>query len=254
MHHREIMAMMAEIAPVIRDYTAAAMAPLLKRIDELEARQPERGERGEQGPIGERGEKGDCGPQGGAGRDGKDAEPPTAAQIAEAVLSQPDAIAKAVETYLTANPPKGKDGEPGRDGRDGLPGVSGPVGEKGIDGKDGRDGVDGKDGRDGLGFDELTVEHDGERGVVLRFQRGEETKEFPISLPLVLDRGVYKDGVYERGDGVTWAGSFWIAQGATKGKPGEPGSEGWRLAVKRGRDGKDGIVKHQPAPRPVKVA
>lgn len=45
-------------------------------------------------------------------------------------------------------------------------------------------------------------------------------------------------GSYEQGDGVTFAGSFWIAQKDTSSKPGE--SSDWRLAVKRGQDGRDG--------------
>lgn len=63
-----------------------------------------------------------------------------------------------------------------------------------------------------------------------------------ISVPAVIDRGVYTaDVAYKSGDGVTWGGSYWIAtKDEPAGKPGEPGSDGWRLAVKRGRDGKDG--------------
>jgi hypothetical protein len=100
----------------------------------------------------------------------------------------------------------------------------------------------GKDGRDGFGFDDLAVEHDGDRTVTLRFARGTESKAFPLELPVVLDRGVWREGEsYAKGDAVTWAGSLWIAQRGTAEKP-ETG-EGWRLAVKRGRDGRD-------APRP----
>lgn len=107
------------------------------------------------------------------------------------------------------------------------------------DPKNGIDGKDGADGRDGFGFDDLHVESDGERTIMLRFVRGDQIKEFRCVLPIVLDRGVFHaERSYEAGDGVTWAGSFWIAQKATQQKPGE--GDGWRLAVKRGRDGKDG--------------
>lgn len=63
-----------------------------------------------------------------------------------------------------------------------------------------------------------------------------------VSIPVVIDRGVFKaDSEYRSGDGVTWGGSYWVAtKDEPAGKPGEPGSDGWRLAVKRGRDGKDG--------------
>jgi len=95
-----------------------------------------------------------------------------------------------------------------------------------------------KNGADGLGFDDLTVEQTGERSFAFRFVQGERVKEFSFELPVVLDRGVYKDGQeYSAGDAVTWAGSVWIAQKDTAAKP--DSGDGWRLAVKRGRDGKD---------------
>ena len=58
------------------------------------------------------------------------------------------------------------------------------------------------------------------------------------SAPPLSDHGVWKDGEhYPKGAGVTWDGSFWIAQRATSDKPGT--TDGFRLAVKRGRDAKD---------------
>lgn len=100
--------------------------------------------------------------------------------------------------------------------------------------------------QDGLGFDDLDMVET-EKGVFLQFKRGDVVKDF--RLPVVLDRGVYKEGVtYQKGDGATWAGSFWIAQEETSEKPDT--GKGWRLAVKRGRDGRDGVVKEQ---KPVKV-
>lgn len=77
------------------------------------------------------------------------------------------------------------------------------------------------------------------RTVILRLADEQVAKEFQLQFPVVIDRGVFKaDQSYEAGDGVTWAGSFWIAQTATTSKPGEDAT--WRLAVKKGRDGKDG--------------
>lgn len=111
---------------------------------------------------------------------------------------------------------------------------------------------DGKDGRDGFGFDDMAVEHDGERAIVLRFARGDQTKEFALNIPAVLDRGVWREGAsYAKGDAVTWAGSLWIAQEGTAEKP-ETG-HGWRLAVKRGRDGKDGAVATRARPDPIRA-
>lgn len=135
-----------------------------------------------------------------------------------------------------AEGPAGSPGAAGIDGRDGQPGAPGAPGRDGVDGKDGAPGLNGKDG---LGFDDLSVEFDGERTVVLKFTREDQVKEFPIVIPAVLDRGVWKEGSYSRGDGVTWGGSFFIAQRDTDAKP-ETTDSGWRLAIKRGRDGKDG--------------
>ena len=51
-------------------------------------------------------------------------------------------------------------------------------------------------------------------------------------------RGVWKDGGYAPGDVVTFGGSMFHCNKATKDKPGE-GSTSWTLCVKRGRDGRD---------------
>ncbi len=92
--------------------------------------------------------------------------------------------------------------------------------------------------RDGFGFDDLSVEYDGERCVTFKFTKGEETKEFPIKMPVLLDRGVYKeDKEYERADVVTWGGSIWIAQRDLPTHP-RDGNGSWRLSVKAGRDGR----------------
>jgi hypothetical protein len=67
------------------------------------------------------------------------------------------------------------------------------------------------------------------------------------------DMGVWGEGrSYLKGDGVTWGGSFWIAQDDTADKP-EASAKSWRLAVKRGRDGKDFAGPQPAAPPKVKV-
>ena len=88
------------------------------------------------------------------------------------------------------------------------------------------------------GVTDVGVVYDGQRNFTLRFNIGDGTKEFSFILPIVLDRGVYREAAeYQRGDGVTHGGSYWIALGNTKDRPGA--GSGWRLAVKRGQDGKD---------------
>lgn len=215
-----------------------------------------------------------------------------AAALAEAVKSLPvptdgvdgtsvtiEDVAPLIETALAkaaaampvpVNGKDGRDGINGKDGRDGLDAVTpilkdglllftmsdGTIKEVGrVCGADGKDGDSGRDGIDGLGFDDMSADYDGERGIVLRFVRGERIKEFAFSMPVVIDRGVWlegREGGYAKGDGVTWGGSFWISQkDDNDDKP--DGGEGWRLSVKRGRDGKSVKVNLPPAPQPVKV-
>lgn len=96
--------------------------------------------------------------------------------------------------------------------------------------------VEGKNGDPGLGFDDLALEQISERSFVVRFNRGEQVKTFTFSMPVMLDRGVFRAGeAYEKGDCVTYAGSLWIAQADTSAKP-DGAESGWRLGVKRGRD------------------
>lgn len=181
-----------------------------------------------------------------------------------------DAVAKAVAAVpVPENGIDGADGVDGNDGRDGLDAVepiikdgvllftmsNGSVKEIGrVVGANGSDGRDGAAGADGLGFDDMIAEYDGERGITLRFVRGKQVKEFVFTMPVVIDRGVWaegRDGGYAKGDAVTWAGSVWISQKeANSDKP--DGGDGWRLSVKRGRDGKDGVVRDM-TPKPLKV-
>ncbi len=166
-------------------------------------------------PRGEQGERGEAGPQGPPGQS------VSIADIASLVQAE---VAKAVAML-----------PPPRDGRDGMPGANGQAGRDGIDGQKG------VDGRDGFSLEDLDIalSEDG-RTVSIKFVRGELVKEKSFKLATVLDRGVYRpENVYEKGDGCTWGGSYWIAQKETAtGKPGE--SDDWRLAVKKGRDGRDG--------------
>lgn len=155
-----------------------------------------------------------------------------ATKLADAVLgavkSYVDAACSKISERLTAI-----EAREVRDGRDGLPGLPG------RDGNNGKDGEHGNNGADGLGFDDLDIEYDGERSLILRFTQGERIKEFPLKLPIPLDRGQFKSGAdYVRGDTTTYGGSLWIAQKSTGDRPGT--SDAWRLAVKCGRDGKPG--------------
>lgn len=92
------------------------------------------------------------------------------------------------------------------------------------------------------GLSSAAVEQSGERGFELSLvlSSGTEVRK-SLDLPVMIYRGVFAPGDYVPGDTVTWGGSLWHCDSATCDKPGEQGSKGWRLAVKRGRDGKDGL-------------
>ncbi len=99
--------------------------------------------------------------------------------------------------------------------------------------------VEGKDGEPGLGFDDMEVVYDGERMFALEFARGDQVKTYTFALPMMIDRGVYRAGqAYQKGDCVSYGGSLWIAQADTETKP-DGADSGWRLSVKRGRDGRN---------------
>ena len=104
----------------------------------------------------------------------------------------------------------------------------------------GEKGLDGRDGKDGLGFDDLEVLHDGERGFTFRLAKDGREKTFRFSIPATIYRGVF-DGrkAYARGDQVTAHGSMWTAMADTTEVPGD-GATSWVLSAKRGRDGKPG--------------
>lgn len=75
----------------------------------------------------------------------------------------------------------------------------------------------------------------------LSFTDGQAVQK-SLTVPAIIDRGVWQERGYEPGDGVTWGGSFHIAQRTTQ--PGEKPSDdsgAWRLSVKKGRDGRDGL-------------
>ncbi|EXF45264.1 hypothetical protein BAY1663_02343 [Pseudomonas sp. BAY1663] len=110
----------------------------------------------------------------------------------------------------------------------------------------------GENGRDALPLEsfDLSLSDDG-RTVTVKLQAGETVVEKSLKIAAVLDRGVFsaeKAAQYETGDGTTYGGCYWIAQkDAPEGVPGS--SADWRMAVKKGRDGKDlreSASRHDP--------
>lgn len=253
MRHLELIA--DGLVAAVKTHVGAALAPVLARLNELGAALKaipagKDGAPGERGQNGERGEKGMDGAPGAAGERGQDGAP-------------------------GPQGPQGSAGDRGADGQPGAPGIDGKsmtpadveallaplVSKWALDFERRAQDVfsaaiermpKAKDGADGLSVDDMTLTDDGDGNVTFAFARGDLRKEFAIRLPRFKDAGVYQPaGVYRKGDGVTWGGSFAIAQvDNPEGKPGE--SNDWRIAVKRGRDGKDAapVIK----PEPVRLA
>lgn len=239
--------------------------------------QGNQGEPGMPGKDGRDGVDGKNGADGKDGVDGKDGETGKDGQAAGPGVDGKDGAQgvpgkDGVDGQHGSRGDDGAAGAPGVDGKDGAPGVNGVDGK---DGKDGRDGMDGKsltvadvgdwleanfskwalsaerrvyelgekavaampkprDGVDGLSADDIEIV-----GRSLRFKRaGKVIKEATLDFPMW--RGVYDDAeTYDAHDMVTFGGSVWIAtEGDGTKRPGNEGSA-WRLAVKKGRDGRD---------------
>lgn len=226
--------------------------------DGLDGKDGVDGKDGAPGLAGKDGIDGLHGKDGRDGLDGKDAPPITEEQILKALAASPHLFAQAIELHFKAHPiPIAKDGQDGRDGvsigetfvdADGVLVITktdGTIQKSGkVRGEKGQDGAPGLDGKDGLGFDDFRVDYDGDRTFAFLGQQADRVKTFGShSVAFVLDRGIWRgDQSYKAGDGVTWGGSYWIAQQETKAKPGQPteDSRAWRMAVKAGREGKQG--------------
>lgn len=157
-----------------------------------------------------------------------------------------DAVARAVAAL-----PKAKDGAPGKDGvgvagavidRDGSLVVTLSNGEaKQLGRVVGKDGDPGAPGRDGFSLKDFEVElmADG-RTILMKFDDGGPISyAWEIGVATMIYRGVYRDGVYQKGDTVTFGGSLWHSNKDDNTEKPDTGSGAWTLAAKRGRDGKD---------------
>lgn len=119
----------------------------------------------------------------------------------------------------------------------------------------GKDGEPGEPGRDGFNLEDFdaTVMDDG-RTVLLSFTGKNLDYKVELGFPVMLYRGVFKDGQpYERGDTVTWGGSLWHCD-AVKSSSNKPGDGAdWTLCAKKGRDGKDGVAEEAKQIKPLTV-
>lgn len=183
-----------------------AIAPLLKRIEELEAR-----------PLAEKGDRGEPGERGPEG--------PSGVGVLGAFRKHDGVL------ILTLS--DGRTQEIGD-----VTGPEGPRGEKGETGERGEIGPQGEQGKAGFSLEDFDVERgDDGRTYVLKFDGGDVRHEYELTFPVPVYCDIYKAGEeYHPGDLVTWGGSLWHCNENTKDKP-DVGP--WTLAVKKGRDGKD---------------
>lgn len=192
-----------EVAPLIVEVVAKAVAALPAPKD------------GEPGP---RGEKGEPGPMG---------HGVTVDEVVPLIASEVEKAFDALPAPAAGEAGKpGEKGEAGRDGRDAsdIPMLKGFIAEQVT--------ASVTTLFKGMSF---TTPDDG-RTFVFGAEFGDQKISHEIKTALVLDRGVWRQALHAKGDGVTWGGSFWIAQKDTETKPDTPDSD-WRLGVKRGRDG-----------------
>lgn len=235
-----------------------ACAPLIKRIEELEARAAIKGDTGEQGPP------------------GKDAEPLDVADVVRELIACEEIVpilsmqaAEAVAKHFESNPVQ--------HGKDGAPGLPGDRGEKGDAGSDGIGlagamidrggelvitttkgdaiklgsvvGKDGTPGKDGADLSDVSIDYDGERAVTIKAKGGEVAKTY--TLPVPMDKGYWCDGdSAQKGDIKTHDGNAWIALCDTKAKPSHDTKTEWRLFARKGRDGNDGRPGRDLGPLP----
>ncbi|MDQ1214581.1 phage portal protein [Pantoea anthophila] len=169
-------------------------------------------------------------------------------------IPQPEPLPDIVQMVkdAVAEMPKPEDGEPGEDGKDALqleilpsinPEKAYARGTYAIH----QGGLwrsyqktTGMNGWECLvdGISDIDISQDGERNfTVTAIKSSGDKTEKTFSVPVMIYRDIFKDGEkYFPGDSVTWGGSVWYCNEATGDKPGEDGSKGWKLAVKRGRD------------------
>jgi len=245
------------------------MGARLKALEERPA--PERGEKGEPGEAGPKGDKGDVGQNGEKGDKGDAGERGEKGEPGEKG-PQGDRGEKGIKGDVGEKGPvgeKGDRGERGEVGRAGEPGRDAlqieilPYIEEDRSYARGtyasyRGGVvramRTTDYLDTLkegetvetkgwqvvwaGLAETVIEQIDERSFSIKaIDTAGRVTQKNVAMPVMIYRGIWREGEFKRGDTATWAGSLWHCDEDTQDKPGT--SKAWRLCVKRGQDGKD---------------
>ena len=145
---------------------------------------------------------------------------------------------------------KGKDGEPGHDGQDGAPGEQGPPGPPGPQGEPGPAGLSAKEAEPGPMGPSGPAGPQGAEGPPGRDGRdgqpggpagpqGPQGEKGEPGLGIDYLGGWQHGEEYTLQNAVSFGGQLWICVvEKTSSKPADNNAD-WRLAVRKGRDGKD---------------
>lgn len=240
---------MAEVRMLVESAVGIAVAAIPLPENGKDGAPGPQGERGLQGPAGERGEVGPAGvpgERGPAGERGESIEGPAG--------------------------PKGEPGERGLPGQDAvLPDIDALV-ERAMHAEVNRWALDFErraqelfqraiermpkpvDGRNGFQLEDFSVDHDNDGNVTFRFKAGEVEQVHALRFPFQKYRGVWReDENYREGHSVTFGGSTFTAMVDNPTERPGTGNQ-WQLSVKRGKDGRDGVMKPARVEGPVSLA
>lgn len=281
----------ALVQPLVASEVTRALAEWPKPRDGLNGAPGDRGadglngKDGTEGVQGPKGDQGDPGVPGADGDDGADGEPGQIGPQGEPGTPGIPGTAgsKGMDGENGSDGAPGLVGEPGRDGREGKDGAPGRDAlqidilpaidvtrsyprstyacHKGGIIRSLRTTEPAGDDIVAAGWSvlieapkQIVVEQTGERTFAFKQidMMGRTAVQQEFSIPSMVYRGVFLEGrEYDPGDTATWGGSLWHCDQKTADKPGEGGA--WRLAAKRGRDGKDGVLIAPKAPGTIRV-
>ncbi|NIG13014.1 phage portal protein [Pantoea sp. Al-1710] len=162
-----------------------------------------------------------------------------------------EAVTNAVKSISLPEPGKGEDGKDGKDGLqiEVIPAIDTnkryPRGTYAIHNGGLWRAYQNTSGLSGFecvvnGLNDIDIDVSDDRHFTVRMTKSNgETEERAFDIPVMIYRDVFKpEKTYYPGDCVTFAGSIWHCYEETSDRPNDVGSKGWRLAVKRGRDGR----------------
>jgi len=246
--------------------------------DGVDGKDGKDGKDGIDGKDGKDGENGLNGKDGADGKDGKDGKDGVDGKDGKDGINGEDGE-DGKDGIDGAEGAQGEKGIDGLDGKEGLQGEKGLDGKNGEDGKDALqieilDVIDETKSyprntyahhKGGLirsyratdpiyeeieksgwhvivnGIDSIEIVSLDDNMFELSIKTTKKTINKSVEIPVMVYKGVWKEGTYTKNETTTYAGSLWVCTvKETQTKPSESESD-WKLAVKKGRDGRDGL-------------